>query len=102
MIIIAFTGHVLIFKNDAATSFGTWFLYAPIWTLYEIPESSDLTPFSAVGVGPDWTPFVKGCILLGSGVGYLNDDRAVLSSGNAIYEFMIKTIGVNEIDLEIV
>lgn len=45
---------------------------------------------------------ILGCVLLGSGVGYLNDNRAVLGSRNAVNEFMIKTKGVNELDLEIV
>ena len=42
-----------------------------------------------------------GCVLIGSGIGYLNDDRAVLGSGSAMYEFMLKTKGMNEIELEI-
>ena len=45
---------------------------------------------------------ILGCVLLGSGVGYLNDDRAILGSKNAVNEFMVKTKGVNELDLEIV
>lgn len=44
---------------------------------------------------------IKGCILLGSGIGYLSDDRAVLGSRNAIYELMVKTKGLTEIELEI-
>lgn len=44
---------------------------------------------------------IQGCILLGSGIGYLNDDRAVLGSRNAINELMIKTNGLTEIELEI-
>jgi hypothetical protein len=44
---------------------------------------------------------IKGCVLIGSGIGYLNDDRAVLGSANAMHEFMLKTKGMNEIELEV-
>jgi len=44
---------------------------------------------------------ILGCILPGSGIGYLNEDRAVLGSANAVNELMVKTKGMNEIELEI-
>lgn len=44
---------------------------------------------------------ILGCILTGSGVGYINDDRAVLGSQNALSELMTYTKGMNEIELEI-
>lgn len=45
---------------------------------------------------------IQGCVLTGSGVGYVNNDRAVLGSPNALNELMVKTKGMSEIDLEIV
>lgn len=44
---------------------------------------------------------ILGCILVGSGVGYINDDRAILGTTNALNELMVKTKGINELELEI-
>lgn len=44
---------------------------------------------------------VKGCIILGSGIGYLNNDRAVFGSKNAIDEFMLKTKEFTNLKIEI-
>jgi len=45
---------------------------------------------------------IQGCILTGSGVGYILNDRAVLGAPNALNELMVKTKGINEIELEII
>jgi hypothetical protein len=67
------------------------------WQVQSVPNRSEIL----IHVGNTHKD-ILGCILLGSGIGYLNDNRAVLGSKNAVTEFMLKTKGVNEIDLEIV
>lgn len=42
---------------------------------------------------------ILGCILLGSNVGYIGDDRAVLGSANAVNELMTLTKGRIEIEV---
>ena len=67
------------------------------WQVQKVPNRSEILIHTG-----NTHKDILGCILLGSGVGYLTDNRAVLGSKNAVNEFMLKTKGVNEIDLEIV
>lgn len=71
--------------------------FGECWHVQDVPNRSEILIHTG-----NTHHDIQGCILLGSGVGYLNDDRAVLGSKNAVNEFMVKTKGVNEIDLEVV
>ena len=44
----------------------------------------------------------KGCVLLARKWGVLGHDRAILNSGNTFRNFMIKMIGTDECELEII
>lgn len=59
-----------------------------------VPKHTDLL-FHSGNVEPDST----GCILLGEEVGYLNGQRAVLASGKAFGDFMMKMGSEQEFNL---
>ena len=63
------------------------------WQIMNVPNRSEVL-IHAGNTHKD----ILGCILLGSNVGYIGDERAVLGSRNAVNELMTLTKGRNEID----
>jgi len=70
--------------------------FGEVWQILDVPNRSNILIHAG-----NTHKQIEGCVLLGSGVGWLDNDRAVLNSRGAINEFHIKTKEFDSLSLEI-